>query len=134
MKNCTLEFIIRVYLTIQSKKFTFSSYLRSKMFVYFFHLSVTLACGVFLASNMKKRWICCSVWWGSFKKWSLVVFNRTICKTMQLSVIYHYIILVTTMVGVDTTVILQTAIRLPFCKLLPFQCDTNKKWLFNIDV
>ena len=72
-----LEFIIRVYLTIQSKKFTFSSYLRPKMFVYFLHPSVTLACGVkckqtFLASNMKKRWIFCSVWWGSFKKLSLV--------------------------------------------------------------
>ena len=65
-----------MYFTIQSKKFTFSSYLRPKMFVYFLHPSVTLACDVkckqtFLASNMKKRWIFCSVWWGSFKKWSL---------------------------------------------------------------
>ena len=67
-----------MYLTIQSKKFTFSSYLRPKMFVYFLHPSVTLVCGVkckqtFLASNMKIRWIFCSVGWASFKKWSLAL-------------------------------------------------------------
>ena len=37
LKSLELEFIIRVYLAILSKKFTFSSYLRSKIFIYFLH-------------------------------------------------------------------------------------------------
>jgi len=65
-----------VYLTIQSKKFTFSTLMRPKMFVYTLHPSVTLAYDVkckqtFLVSLMLKRWIFCSVWWGSFKICSL---------------------------------------------------------------
>ena len=72
-----LEIIFWRNLTIvQSKKFTFSSYLRPKMFVYILHhkpksLTDVKSKQTFLVSNMKKRWIFCSVWWDTLVLWTL---------------------------------------------------------------
>ena len=67
------EIIFLKELSIQSKKFTFSSYLRSKMFVYIFHHKPKSVIKKFTNNfeDMKKRWDFCSVWWDTLVLWTL---------------------------------------------------------------